>query len=120
MFSIELKEFIDANIRSVEALETLLLIRSDPKHAWDAIELARKIETDPISASNHLMSLYLNGLIRHESEKGRLSPYSYGPHPHAQEKRVAELEDTFRSSREEVIEYITYRHQPAALGKKSG
>jgi hypothetical protein len=106
LLSKEIKAFIDSNIRTIEDLEILFLVRSDPKHDWDAVEIAHKIGINPILASNHLMSLYLNGLIHHEPEKGCLSHYHYTPYPRSKEKCVRELEEVFQESPSEVVEYI--------------
>ena len=117
----EIKEFIDANIRSLEDLEILLLVHSDPKHDWDALEVSRKLSIDPILASNHLMALYLNGLIKHEG-RGQLTHFRYNTHQHTNEKHLSELEELFSKHRSEVVEYIdtNRRHQIQASSETFG
>ena len=113
VLSKEIKGFIDANIRSLEDLEILLLVRSDPKRNWDALVVSRELSIDPILASNHLMALYLNGLIKHDEGRGQLTHFRYSVHQHPNEKQLSELEEIFSKHRSEVVEYIgsSRRHQ---------
>ena len=122
VLSKEIKEFIDANIRSVEDLEILLLVRSDPKHNWDALEVSSKLSIDPILASNHLMALYLNSLIKHDEGRGHLTHFRYNVHQHSNEKLLSELEQIFSKHRSEVVEYIgaSRRHQIHASSETFG
>jgi hypothetical protein len=104
--SSEVKEFLEANIRSIEELEILFAIRSHRQHDWDAVEVARKFGFEPLVASNYLMALYLTGLLHHQPNKGRLSHYNYEPHPRGLEKRLDEVEEAFLKFPAAIIEYL--------------
>lgn len=106
VLSNEAQAFIDENIRSVDELEILLLLRKHPEKEWDAVDVAREIKIDPVSASNYLMGLYLKTLLGHQEHRGRFYSYRYRAHVKAKDKPLTELASAFERARSEVIDYI--------------
>lgn len=59
----EVRRFIDAHITSVEQIEALLLLRSDPTKEWSAEEVAKTLYTSEESVATRLDDLYSHGLL---------------------------------------------------------
>ena len=107
LLSTEIKTFLDSKIDSVDELEVLLLVRTKPAKEWDALEIARELRLDPITASTLLMSLYVKGLIGHQEKKGRLNEFCYGESPKESDRPLSELATLIQRARTEVIDYVT-------------
>lgn len=106
LLSTGIQTFIDENIRCVEELEVLLVLRKHPEKDWDAVDVSHELKIDPISASNYLMGLYLKGLLGHQEHKGRFYSYRYRTVPKAKDKQLSELAAAFERARSEVVDYI--------------
>jgi hypothetical protein len=117
VLSKELKTFIDSNIRTIEDLEALLLIRSDPKRSWDVVQVSREMGIDLHLASEHLSWLRTKGLLSQNRSKGRLSPYTYKAPSPDDEKLILELANVLLNSRAEVMQHIVQK-QIRAIEKK--
>ena len=64
--------FISEHVDSVEQLETLLLLRAEPR-AWTADELGSRLRTLPASVELRLRGLLEHGLAVHEDGAWRLA-----------------------------------------------
>jgi len=67
--SSEVKDFIFRYIDSVEQLEILLLLGSDPGKAWTSEELSHLLRSSPHSVEKRLEGLRDDGLIQLKDEK---------------------------------------------------
>jgi hypothetical protein len=67
--------FVRASVRSVWALELLLLLRRDPGRAWSPDELVRELRGSPAIVAEELAGLQRAGLVAAEPD-GR---FRYGP-----------------------------------------
>ena len=92
-------QFIREHITSVEQLETLLLLRSDPGRAWSAAELGASLRTLPDSVSLRLADLGAHGLAEREGEGWRFGPTADG-------RLVDDLAACWKSRRVAVIAMI--------------
>jgi hypothetical protein len=113
----EIKAFIDSNVRTIEDLEALQLIRSDQKRKWDAVQVSREIGIDLHLASDHLTWLCSKGLLRQSRSKDGPGPYTYRAPSPGEEKLLIELENVFLNSRAEIMQHIV-QNQIRAIGKK--
>lgn len=59
----EVKQFMEANIDSVEQLEILRVLGEDPQREWPAAELAREVQTPASNILTHLAALRARGLL---------------------------------------------------------
>jgi hypothetical protein len=104
----EVNRFIVDHINSVEQLETLLLLRSDPQKAWSADEVAHSLYTQPAAARMRLEDLQARGILR-KSEGDR---WQYSPANAETDQLIAALADLYRDRRVTVIGLIYSRpHQ---------
>ena len=67
-------QFIRAHISSVEQLETLLLLRSDPGRPWSSAEVGATLRTLPESIDLRLHDLQQHGLVTPDGEGWLLAP----------------------------------------------
>ncbi|HUP33540.1 MAG TPA: hypothetical protein VM184_10940 [Gaiellaceae bacterium] len=66
--------FIRAHISSVEQLETLLLLRSDPGRPWSSAEVGATLRTLPESIDLRLHDLQQHGLVAPDGVGWLLAP----------------------------------------------
>lgn len=62
-FSEEIRNFINAHIRSVGNLDVLVLLADDPKKSWTPEDVSRELRTNPDYANSQLQELKRIGLI---------------------------------------------------------
>ena len=102
--------FIRGTIRSVWALETLLLTRKDPSRTWTSESLARELRGNAGLAQDVLATLESAGLLA-ASDAG----YAYAPASPRLEALSAELEQTYRLRPVAVVNAIVAsRNDPLA------
>jgi hypothetical protein len=61
-------EFIAANIRSIEQVEILLLLRASPDQRWTPKEVYQRVLTNQMSIQQSLQKLTEQGLLRSTGE----------------------------------------------------
>jgi hypothetical protein len=66
-------QFIQAHISSVEQLETLLHLRSDPGRPWSSAEVGASLRTLPASIDMRLRDLQEHGLVEPDGEGWRIA-----------------------------------------------
>jgi hypothetical protein len=59
----EIRRFILINIPSIPYLETMLLMRKDAEHQWDADQIAKRLFIDNKAATLLLLQLQVAGII---------------------------------------------------------
>ena len=102
MLSPALKAFLGGGVRSVWAVELLLVLRRPPGSDWSAEELVRELRGSPLLVADILASFQVMGLVR-ESEPGR---YSYGPASPTLGALCDELEREYRLKPVAVVSAI--------------
>ena len=91
-------------IGSVEALETLLLLRSRPDRAWTPEELADELRSNAASAARWLRVFNLHGLVSRDG-----GSYRYAPEPGRRSNAVDALSEEYAERRYSVIDRILSR-----------
>lgn len=94
-------------IESIEQLEILLRLATDPKRSWTADEMARELRTNPRSAQRWLTRLTKQNLL---IETG--AAFVFSPADPARAIQVASVSQAYGTHRVSVIELIFNR--PAA------
>jgi DNA-binding IclR family transcriptional regulator len=74
----DVRRLILTSIPSVPYLEAVLLLRAEPRQAWDAAQLARRLYVPDRTASELLEQLRDNGIAAATDDAGRVR---YGPDP---------------------------------------
>lgn len=59
----EVKQFVEANVASVDQLEVLRLLGEDRQREWSAAELARELQAPPQDMPAQLGALQARGLL---------------------------------------------------------
>lgn len=92
-------QFIQAHISSVEQLETLLLLRTDPGRPWSSREVGASLRTLPESIDLRFRDLQEHGLVEPDGEGWRIAAAVDG-------RVVDELADCWKARRVAVIGLI--------------
>lgn len=104
----EVKRFIHSTIDSVEQLEVLLFLMSNPERDWSAEEVGASIRATPESVASKLEDLHRARLLN--MRPGQPPCYRYAPDSTAIEKEVAEsLDRAYRERKDTVIKLIFSR-----------
>jgi predicted transcriptional regulator len=98
------RRFIADHVNSVEQLEVLLLLRSDPERPWAANEVSRELATSPDAAALRLADLEEHGLI--SSEPGPVGRYRYGTPSRKTDADVSAVAEAYAKRRVKVISEI--------------
>ncbi|HEX7155148.1 MAG TPA: hypothetical protein VF618_27005 [Thermoanaerobaculia bacterium] len=62
-FSPELEQFVRDRLASIDQIEIVMLLASDPSRAWTAPQIAQQLGTAPEPAAMRLFLLASNGLL---------------------------------------------------------
>jgi predicted ArsR family transcriptional regulator len=98
------RRFIADHLNSVEQLEVLLLLRSDPQRVWTASEVSSELVSTPDAAALRLADLEEHGLI--SSEDGPVARYRYGRPSRKLESDVSAVATAYEKRRVKVISEI--------------
>jgi hypothetical protein len=98
----DLLAFVTVSIRSVWALELLLLLKRDPSILWDAQGLILELRSSPVVIAEALASLVGVGLVVEDSG----TRYRYGAASPALDRLVCELEQVYAAKPATVIKAI--------------
>lgn len=115
-FAEDVRRFVSEHIHSVEQLEVLLLLRSEPR-AWSAEEISRRLFTSPSSAQMRLDDLCAFGLLRKESaqgEEGSAALYRYEARDAGEDATIAAIERAYRERKDAMIQLIFSRPSDTA------
>lgn len=103
--SLEVVRFIERTINSVEQLEVLLFLMSNPGRQWTAQEISEKTRLPAASIASKLDQLVKAELVAKEGDAVR-----YAPSSSALEARVAQaLDKAYQERRDTVIQLIYSR-----------
>jgi hypothetical protein len=104
----EVRLFIHRTINSVEQLEVLLFMMSNPDRDWSTEEVARQIRVPPASVNAKLEELHEARLLK--VERTATSCFRYAPDSAALEAEVAEsLDRAYRERKDTIIKLIFSR-----------
>jgi hypothetical protein len=70
----DLVDFVGRHVRSVWALELLLLLRADPERCWTPAELVRELRASNSLVADNLQRFLASGLVAPEAECFRYAP----------------------------------------------
>lgn len=98
-----IRNFIRRNIHSVEALEILLALHSEPETCWTAEDLSRLLRTTIESATSNLSELKQAGLLAMDSKAGKSR---FAPADAGVAGLIDELERIYKERRVSVISLI--------------
>jgi hypothetical protein len=99
----EVQRFIARYITSVEQLEVLLLLFSEPSRSWTPEAVYGQIQSHPGSVHQRLDDLVLSGFLIKEPAT---STYRYSPADGERAQAVPLLAKAYRERRVKVIELI--------------
>jgi hypothetical protein len=97
----DLPAFIRSSIRSVWALEVLLLLKRQPDRAWTPEDLVRELRASTTVVADALAAFSVAGLVR--AEEGA---YAYGPASPVLGRLCEALDRTYRERPVAVINAI--------------
>jgi hypothetical protein len=98
----DLLSFVTATIRSVWALELLLLLKRDPARSWDSESLIRELRSSHVVTADALKSLAGAGLVMEESD----ATYRYAAASPMLDQLASELEQIYATKPTAVIKAI--------------
>lgn len=95
------RNFLVAHISSVEQLEALLLLKSQPDRNWTVEAVAKGLYTPAAAAAMRLADLHAHGLVALKD-----AHYRYSPATPELDSLVDQLADIYRERRVSVITLI--------------
>lgn len=101
----EVRSFLLQYVDSVEQLEVLLLVRSQPGRVWSADEVAAELRTDPRSVHLRIDDLRDGGLVAGEAGGG----IRYAPRTPAMARAVEATDRAYQTHRVAIITLIFSR-----------
>jgi hypothetical protein len=108
----DLEAFIQQEIRSLEQLEVLLLLRGRPERWWSERNVFESIRSSLLSVSDRLAELSAAGFLE-RSEHEQLT-YRYAPNTPTRIRLIDELAEAYRQRRIAVIDAIYRPRTPAS------
>lgn len=104
----DLLAFVRLHVRSVWALELLLLLRREPARRWAPAELVRELRASPGLVSDNLRVFERGGLAVPDQE----NRHQYAPATPLLDALCARLEDAYRARPVSVINMIARPSDP--------
>lgn len=102
--STEVERFIATHIKSLEQLEILLLLNSDPKRAWSLDDVYEVIKSSESSVRDRLDELASAGLI--EIEHGPPREYRFAPKEEGATLVIDDLAAAYKERRVKIVQII--------------
>lgn len=114
----EVHVFLTGEVRSLAALELVLLLRSDPARCWSAAELGRELRTNTEWADGELAALISRSLVEPAPQKGEAGAPCYRfaqskPRTAATEFALGWLAGAYPARRFSIIQAL---YAPSAAG----
>ena len=107
----EVIQFVARYIRSLDQLETLLLVCALPDREWSAPQVDSVIRSNPASVSDWLEGFVQAGILSRSDDK---QFYRYQPSSDELARAVAALGATYKMSRHKIVKLI-YSEQSSAI-----
>ena len=99
-----LRLFLQQRLATIEQIEIVLLLRSDPARSWPATDVATELRMPPESAAMRLFLLASSGMILFEPSG--VPRYRYAAADGEAEGLLGELAETYASDRNAVAAAI--------------
>jgi hypothetical protein len=104
----EVRRFIHSTINSVEQLEVLLFMMSNPEREWSAVDVSDRTRMAEDSVAEKLEDLYQAQLLT--VTRASVSLYRYEPNSPALAQEVAEsLDRAYKEGKDTIIQLIFSR-----------
>ncbi len=103
----EIKLFISQYIGSIQQLEVLLAVSSEPERNWSPEEISKKLGLDVTAVTNRLLSLCVKGLVRSDEKQART--FCYQPEGTVADIMVKKLASLYREHPAPLVEFICSR-----------
>ncbi|HEY7314332.1 MAG TPA: hypothetical protein VH643_33585 [Gemmataceae bacterium] len=101
----DVKQFVEANIDSVDQLEILRVLGEDPAKEWSAATLVQQVQTQAHSIEAHLAALQTRGLLV-TMPRGTNLFCRYGPRTPELEDMVDRLLQVYRERPVTMINFV--------------
>ena len=98
------KQLLSRHIQSVEQLEVLLLLRSQPQRAWTAVQVFDVIRSSESSIAARLQAFTAHGFL--VEEKGPPPAFRFAPKDQSVRAAVDQTAAAYQTWRVRVIEAI--------------
>ncbi len=96
------------HVRSVWALELLLLLKRDPERCWPAADLVRELRGSQMLVANNLAQFQRGGIVVHDDN----DCYRYAPVSPVLDGLCGALEDAYRERPVAIINLIAAPPDP--------
>jgi DNA-binding IclR family transcriptional regulator len=103
----EIKLFISRYIGSIQQLEVLLTVSSEPERNWSPEEISKRLALDVTAVTNRLLSLCVKGLVRANEKQVRTSRYQ--PEGNVADIMVKKLASLHKEHPAPLMEFICSR-----------
>jgi hypothetical protein len=107
-FPEDVRQFLAANIDSLEQLETLRILGEDASREWELAEIAGKVQTPEDATLAHLTVLEARGLLRSERRE-KCTVFRYGPRTPELELQIRNLLELYRQRPVSMIRMVYQR-----------
>jgi hypothetical protein len=104
--------FLESCIDSVEQLQILLLLHSEPERSWTSAQISRELRSTDTSIEKRVEGLYVRDVLRRPPEKG--DPIRFRPGTPELAKVIQRLSEQNQKRPYRVIDAI-YSHPRKAL-----
>ncbi|HLP78135.1 MAG TPA: hypothetical protein VK327_14600 [Candidatus Paceibacterota bacterium] len=101
----DVRQLLKEQIRSIEQLEILLLLRDAPERNWSADEVYQKVRSSERSVIQTLEELSNRGLLVHADEEG-LPRFRFSPRTAPLKETVDRLAQLYAERRVRIVEAI--------------
>lgn len=102
----DVRQLLKEQIRSIEQLEILLLLRDAPDRSWTASEVYQKTRSSERSVIQTLEGLAKRGLLAGTEEGGPPSRFRFGPQTQALRDTIDRLAQLYAERRVRIVEAI--------------
>lgn len=103
----EIKLFISGYIGSIQQLEVLLTVSSEPERNWSPEEISKRLGLDVTAVTNRLLSLCVKGLVRADNKKIRT--FRYQPESTVADIMVKKLASLYKEHPAPLMEFVCSR-----------
>ncbi len=100
---VEVSQFVEKHIRSLDLLEVLLLVSALPDREWSVDDVYNIVRTSPAVVAERLEYLTSAGIF---SRTAQPLVYRYQPRTEELARAISSLSGTYKSSRHRIVEMI--------------
>jgi hypothetical protein len=111
-FPDDVRKFLDANIDSMEQLETLRVLSEDETREWSDVEIARQIQSSVEVTVLHLNALSARGMLK-SFQRDEFTVFQYGPGSPELQTQVGRLLELYKQRPVTMIRMVYERPRSA-------